>query len=319
MKSFPAKLLLFGEHTVNLGSEALAMPLPLFSGQWVFEKNLLPQTLVAKQMGLPQFAAYLAGLRQSGDLFLPFDTPAFQDALTRGLVFQSNIPTGYGAGSSGALVAAAYDKFGGQEPENSLQPSENGSPLTCRRLEQLKIGFAQMESFFHGASSGTDPLICFLKKPVLLGGPAGVRIVSLPAHSPANDDWQIFLLDTGISRYATPMIEYFLEKSREPGFRQLCDKALLPAVNEAITAFLNREKEALFDCFHRIGEFQLQHLERMIPAAFRPVWQQGLAGDHFKLKVCGAGGGGFILGITKDFAAMESVMRGCKLAAVLSV
>jgi hypothetical protein len=31
---FFSKLLLFGEHTVNLGSQALAMPLPHFKGEW---------------------------------------------------------------------------------------------------------------------------------------------------------------------------------------------------------------------------------------------------------------------------------------------
>ena len=33
---FPAKLLLFGEHTINLGSQALAVPLWRFGGKWCF-------------------------------------------------------------------------------------------------------------------------------------------------------------------------------------------------------------------------------------------------------------------------------------------
>ncbi len=47
--SFPAKLLLFGEHTVNLGSHALAVPLPLFSGKWAYAPQLSPSELATKQ------------------------------------------------------------------------------------------------------------------------------------------------------------------------------------------------------------------------------------------------------------------------------
>ena len=62
-----------------------------------------------------------------------------------------------------------------------------------------------------------------------------------------------------------------------------------------------------------IGEFQLNYLEKLIPPAFRRVWQEGLSGDLFKFKVCGAGGGGFILGVTRDFENMEIALSGSKL------
>ena len=38
----------------------------------------------------------------------------------------------------------------------------------------------------------------------------------------------------------------------------------------------------------------------MILDAFKEVWLDGLSSDHFKLKICGAGGGGFLLGISKN-------------------
>ena len=70
---------------------------------------------------------------------------------------------------------------------------------------------------------------------------------------------------------------------------------------------------------HRIGGFQLRFLERLIPEQFRPVWQQGLEGDLFKLKVCGAGGGGFLLGITKDFEATKAALPDQKLIPVAGI
>ena len=56
------------------------------------------------------------------------------------MYFDSSIPQGYGVGSSGALVAAIYDKYA----HDKITVLEN---LTREKLLQLKSIFAQMESF----------------------------------------------------------------------------------------------------------------------------------------------------------------------------
>jgi mevalonate kinase len=56
------------------------------------------------------------------------------------MYFDSSIPQGYGVGSSGALVAAIYDKYA----QNKITVLEN---LTREKLLELKIFFSQMESF----------------------------------------------------------------------------------------------------------------------------------------------------------------------------
>ncbi|TAK44585.1 MAG: hypothetical protein EPO28_04680 [Saprospiraceae bacterium] len=289
MKTYPAKLLLFGEHTVNLGSQALAVPLPLFSGRWELDVSHGRQALVKKQMKLPQFAGFLERLNQRGQLLLPLDVPKFKSALMEGLVFESDIPTGYGAGSSGALVAAVFDGFSHQAALFSDLPA-------------LKNGFAQAEGFFHGTSSGTDPLICYLQKTILLTK-NGIEIVAPSLHSPA---YTLFLLDTGIERKATPLIAHFLKKWENEDFRRQCQTRLLPQVEAAIGAYLCGEWAALFEAVHCIGAFQFRHLDELIPPAFRGIWQAGLESDLFKLKVCGAGGGGFILGTTRDFERLQA-------------
>ncbi|MBI1226284.1 MAG: hypothetical protein GC192_13705 [Bacteroidetes bacterium] len=305
MQNYPAKLLLFGEHTVNLGSQALAVPLPLFSGKWTFVEHLSPSELAAKQMQLPQLADFLDRLQQQGELLAELDVAAFRQSLYEGLVFESNIPTGYGAGSSGALVAGILGNW-------KLEIGKLGD----RPLSELKKALAQMEAFFHGTSSGTDPLVCFLRKPVLLGGVAGAKIVELPSHFPTH---QIFLLDTGMPRQATPYISYFLEKMQDEAFAAFCKQAFLPSVDAAIRAFLDGNGQSVFEEIHRIGEFQLRNLELLIPEKFRPIWQQGLDGDLFKLKVCGAGGGGFLLGITTDFERTKTVLATHQLLPVMKV
>ncbi len=284
MKLYPSKLLLFGEHTVNIGSSALAIPLPMFSGYWDYLSGVNKSILEKEQMQLPNFAGFLFKLKQNGELLLPIDSVSFKEELQNGLIFKSNIPTGYGVGSSGALVAAIADRWGGGNQEEN-----NGDLL------QLKQGLAQMESFFHGTSSGTDPLICFLQKPLLLGK-EGIQQVGIK-----KEELGLFLIDTGIERKATPYIEYFLTKMESAEFANRCESEYIPFVESAIGASLSGKVNELFEAMNHISEFQFQHLEKMIPDSFKQIWREGMEGNVFKLKICGAGGGGFILGVTKNF------------------
>ncbi len=301
MKTYPAKILLFGEHTVNTGTQALAVPFPVFSARWRFAPQLSRQDLAKQQMQLPQFAAHLEQLQHRGRLLCKLDATAFREALHQGLIFESNIPTGYGAGSSGALVAAVF----GEWAKDSSDWSTGIEHVSPKKILELKKALAQLESFFHGTSSGTDPLICFLQKPLLLGGHDGVKIASIADKQFENSTHQLFLLDTRIERKATPLIEYFLKKMKTEAFHTRCKNELLPAVDSAIQSFLSADGKKLFAEMHRISEFQLLFLDKMIPESFHPLWKEGLEGDLFKLKICGAGGGGFLLGLTTDFEAMQ--------------
>jgi mevalonate kinase len=38
----------------------------------------------------------------------------------------------------------------------------------------------------------------------------------------------------------------------------------------------------------------------MIPDNFKHVWQEGLKSNDYNMKLCGSGGGGFLLGFTTD-------------------
>ena len=84
-----------------------------------------------------------------------FDLEALNKDVADGMYFDSSIPQGYGVGSSGALVAAIYDKY----TIEKITVLEN---LTREKLLKLKTIFGKMESFFHGKSSGLDPLNSYL-------------------------------------------------------------------------------------------------------------------------------------------------------------
>ncbi|MEM9849977.1 MAG: mevalonate kinase, partial [Bacteroidota bacterium] len=140
---YPAKLILFGEYTVLLGGRALAMPLQQFKAYW-------DRSVLETDTRISGFFEYLLTNDSLKDLF---DAAKMKSDLGAGLVFQSDIPLGYGLGSSGALCAATYDTY-------ALTKSTD--------LHLLKKQLADMEAHFHGASSGTDPLICYLNQTLLL-------------------------------------------------------------------------------------------------------------------------------------------------------
>ena len=57
---------------------------------------------------LKQFVTYLKDLDAG---LVSFDIDVLQKDVNAGMYFDSSIPQGYGVGSSGALVAALYDKY----------------------------------------------------------------------------------------------------------------------------------------------------------------------------------------------------------------
>jgi mevalonate kinase len=278
---YPSKLLLFGEHTVLQGSQALAIPLNIFGGQWAYATDR------ALQYNLPEFNAYLTDLVKNNAITL--DTQAIAEALDAGLIFKSNIPNGYGVGSSGALVAALYNTFCKEKTTD---------------LAALKAILGKMESFFHGASSGFDPLICYIQKAVLIQNGGNMITVNVPKN-----DISLFLIDTKITRDAGKCIKIFADKCQDLHYKRMVINDLVPSNNDAIAAFLQNRKEVLFETVHHISLFQYRFFEEAIPESFKQIWLEGLSSDIFKLKVCGAGGGGFILGFARDMEAMETILQ----------
>lgn len=280
-KQYPAKLLLFGEHSVLRGSQALAVPFRQFSGHWAETSDF------SKQYDLPKLANYLEKLSENGEIAV--DTEGVRQALAKGFYFDSNIPRGYGLGSSGALVAALFDTF---STDKSLS------------INELKIILGKIESYFHGASSGFDPLISYVQKPVLIQ-----KEKSMVVLDNLKTDAQMFLLDTHQPRKAESLIKLFLEKCEHNShYNTLIENELVPYIDDAIAAFLQNKTELLFETIHHISLFQYRFFTEMIPLAYKNIWLEGLASDTFKLKLCGAGGGGFILGFCKSFNEAKKVL-----------
>lgn len=263
------------------------MPLKQFRGYWAQsnDRNL--------QQNLPAFAEFLSEKKFP---FLKIED--FKNDLNQGWYFESNIPTGYGAGSSGALVAGILKKYG------------NAAFLRKQSIPDLKNICGKMESFFHGSSSGTDPLISFLNKPIHLKK-SGSEEASLPAKR--ENGLTFFLLDTKLSRSTTPFVNHFLERMKEPTFAKKVESELMLFNQKAIESFLKNEEEELIENFEKISHFQFENFQKMIPDFLNGVWREGLGGDIFKLKICGAGGGGFMIGLTENWEKTQKQIQGFSL------
>lgn len=285
----PAKILLFGEHIIIKGAQALVIPFPHFGGEWKYVQAT--EKAKEKQMDLVQFADFLAAQNFS----ISFDIPRFYKDLLEGLYFNSNIPTGYGLGSSGSVTAAVYKRYfiGKQEQE----------------LPFLKELFSQMESFFHGMSSGIDPLICSVQQPIWLENKDKMQVISCQSLQDAS----LFLLDTGISRSTSPLVKIYLKKWEEEKYADFVKQHLFPQSNKAIQHYAQGNGRELFHNIHNISVIQEEYFPEMIPSDFKKIWRNGLENHNYKLKLCGAGGGGFILGITRDFEKTKKTLSGYNL------
>lgn len=271
-------------------SHALAIPYPLFEGRLKFKrsKNIMIES------ELKAFGQYLKKIQQTQDL-RGFDLSSFEFDIGQGLFFDSTIPQGFGVGSSGALCAALVDRYTNIEDD-------------VDKIDELKKFFSLVESHFHGSSSGFDPLVSFLQRPILIGEKQKLSTVELPDYKEGKGC--LFLLNTGRARRTEPLVNLFLEKCKSEEFNQVCQSHLLPITNQCIESFLEKDIQTLFENFNRLSEFQFFHMKEMIPKIFQDTWEMGLREHDFYLKLCGAGGGGFLIGMTQDFESARKALEG---------
>ncbi len=268
--------MLFGEYSIIHGSEALAIPFDHFSGNWEYEID--PSKAKHLQQNLKGFHQYLKSLTSEDPLIEALDLKLFLQDLNNGLYFDSSIPTGFGAGSSGALCAAVYDRFATKKSENIGQ------------LQQL---FIQMESFFHGSSSGIDPLICYLKQSIYIKRKGEIKIIKLPKL--AKKDHGFLLVNTEIPRSTDPLVKQFLLKSKDPSYKAKCKTILEPLVKMAIHALTIHNLDELKEAMRGIQHFQQEYFQEMIPKKFKFLWTNSPEQSASNVKICGAGGGGFLM------------------------
>lgn len=294
---FYAKILLFGEYGIIEDSQGLTLPYSFYKGALKFSE-LDTEFEKKSNASLKKYSSYLQNLELPAEYKL--DVDAFTADIEKGLIFDSNIPQGYGVGSSGALVAAVFDRYS----HNKLE-AEN---VTKDQLKELKKVFAQLESYFHGKSSGIDPLICFMNLPILIENRESVDKVSIPQGEEGKG--AIFLIDSGMTGETGPMVQIFFEKMKAEGFRKTLKEEFIRYNNACIDAFLKKDMNPFFKNLKNLSKWAYEHFRPMIPENTFNAWKNGLDTNAYYLKLCGSGGGGYLLGFAKDYEQAEKMLEG---------
>ncbi|WNH11014.1 mevalonate kinase [Thalassobellus suaedae] len=301
---FYSKILLFGEYGIIKDSKGLSIPYNFYNGALKMDADPSEKTIKSNE-SLKRFATYIQSI---DDELVRFDSDTLLKDVNSGMYFDSSIPQGYGVGSSGALVAAIYDKYA----FDKITVLEN---LTREKLLKLKAIFSAMESFFHGKSSGLDPLNSYLSIPILINSKDNIEATGIPAQQ-SDGIGAVFLIDSGIIGETAPMVSLFMESMKQEGFRKMLKNQFIKHTDACVDDFLTGNIKSLFKNTKQLSKVVLNHFKPMIPQQFHELWKKGIETNEYYLKLCGSGGGGYILGFTKDIEKAKQSLSDYKLEVV---
>lgn len=283
MKRYNGKLILFGEYSMIFGSEALLTPYYSAFGEWSSVINRPSTQGFESNESIRKFHHYLC----DNDEFRVLDLKKFNMELNAGLFFDSNIPLGYGVGSSGALVAAIFDRY---------------KLIEINDIPKLKSFLGKMESFFHGSSSGMDPLQCYLGKPFILSQQStdNEQQLTMLDDDFMSDDIHIFLIDTKIKSPTAPLVERFKELRKDTAYLDKFDNEYVPLISKCIKSLIDKNNNDFYKYLSQVSKLQIELLSHTIPEETRNYFSTDINKESFQVKLCGAGGGGFLLGFSNN-------------------
>lgn len=289
MKKFPSKILLFGEHIINKGAHGLAIPYNEMYCQLSFDTTQAHYYTHSNEV-LSKLGEYIVN---NSEIDVYYNTSILKEDIAKGLGFCMNIPIGYGLGSSGAVTAAIFDKY----KVNDLND-----------LAELKNVLAITESFFHGKSSGLDPIVSYLNKTIV------IKNIPNVVHQKFNweEHFNIYLLDTKTPRKTGPLVEQFLHKyNNNSSFKNVVDNEIKPLNNNIIANFIDNKYD--LDSIKKLSRLQLENYNELILSEYKDLWQHGIDSNTYYLKICGAGGGGYFLVFSENKSLNLSDIRPINL------
>ena len=286
-KIFFSKILLFGEYGVIKNSKALVIPYKKYFGSLKFSKTA-DDYQKTSNTNLKVFSDYL---KDNKFIYNKINITKFKDDIDKGLYFESSIPESYGLGSSGAVVAAIYYSYKYRNKEEL-------------EIKNLKSILSQMESFFHGNSSGIDPLSCYIQNPVLVESKINVKLINVPNQN-LNSNRALFLVDTNSQGNTQKLVQIFSEKLDDINFRSFFENDFVSVINDTITNFLECNYEEFEKNFIDLSKKTFANFQEMLPNNFKKLWIDGIENEDYYLKLCGSGGGGYLIGLTRNLKAIE--------------
>ena len=288
---------------------ALVMPLDKFSGELSFDTaGETKASAYRSNEYLKKFSGFIASHMDENFVL---EVKLFEKEIENGLFFKSNIPMGYGLGSSGALVAAIFLRY----LKKAKELKDELKIMTAETAQKLKFTLAEMESFFHGNSSGLDPLSIILNQPILFKNASDVAPVDIPTLN-KNGKNTIFLLNTKVGRHTAAMMAHFKSLCTDNVFQEKINRDLVNFANQSITSFLSKNSDAFYKDLSKLVQFQMEEMSYFIPEPFQNKVAKGLDNGDYFLKICGAGGGGYMLGFTENWTATQEQLKDFELEVI---
>lgn len=290
-KRYPAKVMLFGEYSILIGSSALSTPFSRYYASLRApdkKRNDLTLGQVESNLELSRFYGYLGN--DANYFGSHLDIEQFGREIAAGLYLHSTIPRNYGLGSSGALCAAIYGRYGIHDLRPAIKDPVSGFWNPDSGLQSL---FSRMESYFHGRSSGYDPLVSYIQKTILLNPGQPVQEIDIP--SLITKRFPVSLIDSGLPSRTGSLVSGFLATHTPGGVADPAAKRYMNLTNLCVLHYLNAESGAFINSLRDLSMLQFEYFRHLIPPSLHLRWEEGLNSGSEIMKLCGSGGGGFFL------------------------
>lgn len=296
---------MFGEYSLLHDSMALTIPFNKFSGELCYpdkKKKEESHKALLSNKGIREFCKHI--LENHTDEQFKLNVHELSAELDKGLFFKSNIPQGFGLGSSGALVAAVFLRY--LDKAGDFKDELKG--ITKDQIKNLKNCLGALEGYFHGTSSGIDPLSILINEPLLLKSDKEIVKVNIPEFQ-ENGKHVIFLLNTGLARNTENLVGKFNDACEKESFKAKLEKELIEYTNGGINDFLNANTKSLYKNLENLVQFQMDEMNYLIPKAYQQIVKDGLASKDYFIKICGSGGGGYMLGFTENWEKTQQKLK----------
>ena len=173
---------------------------------------------------------------------------------------------------------------------------------------------AQIESCFHGSSSGVDPLVSFLGQPILIHNREKIELLD-SINKSINKD--LYLLDTKIPRSTGPLVKAYLETRRSSEEFLLKMQEIAEINDELIDAYLLNDLISFETNIKKLSAAQFSTMNMLIPDSFVDLWKIGNDTGAYSLKLNGAGAGGFLMVYIHDHQSLAELEREVSLVSLV--
>ena len=151
--------------------------------------------------------------------------------------------------------------------------------------------------------------------PILINSQDHIEPAGIPSQ-PRESKGAVFLLDSGTTGETAPMVHIFMENMKKEGFRNMLKDQFVKHTDACVEDFLQGDVKSLFGNIKQLSKVVLDNFKPMIPKEFHTLWKKGIETNAYYLKLCGSGGGGYMLGFTENIEEARISLKDYKLEVV---